>query len=1722
MNRRKNRRPTSRKPLSVRRSSAIEWLESRQLLTTTPSGYLNLVLASDQSGAAMLTDSQFTSPWGLAVSPGGGPLWAADNTSGDISRFSGSVSGSPFTQKSSLTVTAGAPTAITFNPTSDFTVGSGATSGPALFLIASQNGEIDGWNTLMGASTAQATTVSGADFTGLAVANNGTNSFLYAADFQNAKIDVFNASFQPTTVTPANTTLSTSAFTDSNLPSGYAPYNVQLFNNQLYVTYALQSGVATKTPTAGAGDGAIDVYNLDGSLVQRLVAPGGSLNEPYGLAMAPSSFGDFQGDLLVANGGDGHILAYDSTGAPQGALNAGPGTSSPITIPGVRGLTFGNGATSGAGDVSNLFYSASNNGHGQLGEILNAFDQPLAVIPTTLSAEQGSTLSGTLATLTDSNANLTTSGFSAQINWGDGNSSTPTLVANGNGGFNVQDSHSYATAGVRPVTLTVSDGTKSITAIAEANVVDTSFTATPVTLDATESEAFTGSVGSFTDSSGPGVATDYVANIDWGDGSTSAGTPSLSGGTYGVTGSHTYTQVGSFTVTVAVAERNGTSNTPIGSFASSATVADPNTLTATATTFDATQGTSTNVTVATFTDTNVAATADIFSATIDWGTGEGTSTGAVTGSNGNFTVMGSHAYVANGTLTATVTINDAPGTAAASATSTANVADGNTFTPQAKTVVATEGQSFSGVVATFLDTNSLVRASDFTATIDWGDGSAPGSGSVSAASGTLTVIGTNTYTTSGVSSPITVTVTENAPGTVTATATSTAAIPKQDLTGAGATITATATTASSQQVLATFTPESGNTADQFTASIDWGDGGGFLPGTVSLGGDGTYTVVGSHTYAAPGAFTPDVLVYESTASGTATPAAAFTATANVASPIVLTPMTLTGTEHAATAYTVATFTDNVAGVSAGDFTATIDWGDGTSASVVNATSSGDGVFTVIGTHAYADEGVKAANGSVEGPFTVTVTVTDNPNGFSTSATSTATMAEADNFTSGTATLSTTKGVAFSGPVAVFVDADTTSTAGDFTAVISWDGNTVTAGTVTGSNGHFTVSGSHTYSQDGGFPLSVTIQDDSGLAGAAEKIATANAVVMPGTGFSASSTAITATEGQSFSGAAAFFTDLGSTNPASAFTATINWGDGTSTTGGNVTGSNGNYTVSGGHTYAEEGSFQVTVQIVQTATTASLSATSTANVSDADVLTGTGLTVSATPGVTFTGTVATFTDVSTAATAGDFTATIDWGDGSSTTGGSVTGSNGTFTVSGSHAYSQIGSDVVRVTLSDKTPGTATATATGLASVTTTTTTTATATISGEVFNDFNDDGIFSPGEPGLAGRTVFLNVDGSGQADGTNPQTTTDASGNFTFTGLTAGSYAVMEAVTPNQGVTVTTPTQTVSVTAGQTVSGVEIGNLMTSPVVPMHAVTVPPAASDANTAYIDAIYQVILGHAPDAAGLASWQQQLASGASRASVAQGIWDSAEHRGIQVEQFYQEFLGRASDPQGKAFWTAAFDSWGTDQIEVAGFLSSAEYQNNHSGNTALVDAIYQDIDLRTADSSGESYWVSQLNGGESLVNVLFTFIYGPEASTAVVDAFYAQFLHRAPDAATLQSLVNQLSGKTITADQLAVQILSSDEFFSDVTTAQAPAFTSAHSASFASGTGGTFTVSASGTPVAGISETDTPPAGVSLGTSSGGNATLTVSPAVAAGTYHLNFKAGNGVGTAATQTFTLTIT
>jgi len=311
-------------------------------------------LVANLAGAADVTDPNLVNPWGIAFNPFG-PVWVANNGTGVSTLYDGT--GAPNSLIVQVptpgAVTGGHPTGVVYNGSGDFVVSAGGTSGPSRFIFATEDGVIAGWAANVDQTHAlrviDNSTATGAVYKGLAISANGTGSLLYAADFHNNKIDVFNGSFSPVTLTSG-------AFTDPNLPAGFAPFGIQAIEGNIYVSYAMQD--ANKhDDVKGAGLGFVNIFDPNGQLIKRLISQG-NLNAPWGMALAPAGFGDFGNRLLVGNFGDGTINAYDiETGQLAGQLTGVNGN--PITIDGLWGLAFGNGFSSQP--VNTLFFTAGPN-----------------------------------------------------------------------------------------------------------------------------------------------------------------------------------------------------------------------------------------------------------------------------------------------------------------------------------------------------------------------------------------------------------------------------------------------------------------------------------------------------------------------------------------------------------------------------------------------------------------------------------------------------------------------------------------------------------------------------------------------------------------------------------------------------------------------------------------------------------------------------------------------------------------------------------------------------------------------------------------------------------------------------------------------------------------------------------------------------------------------------------------------------------------------------------------------------------------------------------------------------------------------------------------------------------------------------------------------------------------------------------------------------------------
>jgi uncharacterized protein (TIGR03118 family) len=302
-------------------------------------------------------DRSLINGWGLAAGPTT-PWWTSDNRTNSSTLYTGAGAKSP------LTVSVqGGPTGIVFNGNAnDFAISQEGKSGSARFLFATAAGTILSWSpSVNGTAALPAVDRAGqhAIYKGLATLNDR----LYATDFHNRRVGVFDATFAPVSA----------PFKDPRIPKGYAPFGIQALDGHIFVTYARQDK-ARNHDVPGGGTGYVDEFTPAGQLVAR-VAQGGRKNappnSPWGLALAPSTYGVFGGDLLVGNFGNGRISAYQNRGGGhwvyKGQLRSGDGTL--LTIEGLWGLAFGNGSAAGA--ANSLYFAAGPGGesHGAFGSI---------------------------------------------------------------------------------------------------------------------------------------------------------------------------------------------------------------------------------------------------------------------------------------------------------------------------------------------------------------------------------------------------------------------------------------------------------------------------------------------------------------------------------------------------------------------------------------------------------------------------------------------------------------------------------------------------------------------------------------------------------------------------------------------------------------------------------------------------------------------------------------------------------------------------------------------------------------------------------------------------------------------------------------------------------------------------------------------------------------------------------------------------------------------------------------------------------------------------------------------------------------------------------------------------------------------------------------------------------------------------------------------------------
>ena len=320
---------------------------AQRVLADGVNSFTQTNLVSDIPGMAKTTDPNLANPWGVSFGPTS-PFWVSDNKTGLATLYNGAGDIIPLvvTVPPPGGVPTSAPTGQVFNSSTSFN--------SDVFIFASEDGIISGWRGALGTTAEVLTDQSGAGsvYKGLAIATVGGHQYLYATDFHNNSITVVPG--------PGAGAL-TGNFTDPKLPAGYAPFNIQTIGGKLYVTYAVQDA-AKHDDVSGPGHGIVDVFDLQGNFLQRLIS-NGPLNSPWGMAIAPTGFGNFGNDLLVGNFGDGTINAFDpSTGNFLGQLDSANGM--PLINLGLWDLTFGNGGN--GGNRSDLYFTAGIPGTGQV------------------------------------------------------------------------------------------------------------------------------------------------------------------------------------------------------------------------------------------------------------------------------------------------------------------------------------------------------------------------------------------------------------------------------------------------------------------------------------------------------------------------------------------------------------------------------------------------------------------------------------------------------------------------------------------------------------------------------------------------------------------------------------------------------------------------------------------------------------------------------------------------------------------------------------------------------------------------------------------------------------------------------------------------------------------------------------------------------------------------------------------------------------------------------------------------------------------------------------------------------------------------------------------------------------------------------------------------------------------------------------------------------------
>jgi phospholipase C len=1201
-----------------------------------------------------------------------------------------------------------------------------------------------------------------------------------------------------------------------------------------------------------------------------------------------------------------------------------------------------------------------------------------------LTPAEGNVFQGVVAFFTDADPGGTTGDYTATIAWGDGQTS-PGPIAAASGGFTVAGNHTYAEEGSYPLTVTVRDAGGATTTISGMlTVSDSALRLTPPTT-LVERASFQGAVATFTDTDDSSVG-DFSAMVNWGNGQQTTGTiQATTPGHYAIIAAQTYAEEGSYPFTVTLTdERDGSS--PLT--ASGTVVVADAPLQASAQNLKPTQGSAFNGVVTAFRDPGSDGTISDYSATITWGDGH-TSAGTVqSDGQGGFTVSGGNTFAEEGTYTVTVLLQDQGG-ARASVSSEALVQDASlqgvatTFSPSA-------GGAFDGVVASFRDPGSEGTASDYRATIAWGDGTTS-AGAVFGSGASFQVAGVKTYAAVG---SYTITVTVQDEGGAAATIASAVSVTGTGLAASGQAVAAQDGIAANLLV-ATFTDLRGNgTPGASTVSINWGDGQ-TSPGSVTATSVTTFTVHGSHSYAEEG--TEAVMVSIQGPGGGAS-VTAYSLVSVADAPLTGLARTVAATEAAAFSGTVANFTDADRAGAAQEYSATIFWGDGTtSAGAIVANSAGG--FDVQGRHTYAE----AAS------YAVVVTIHD-AGGAAVVVHETASIAAAD-LTDAGQNLTAVEQTPFSGTVATFTDPAGTGMASAYSTIITWGDGQTSVGTITASSATaFTVEGSHLYAAAGTYRVTVRITHDN-ISVTANGTAHVADMPLPALsnntafGYLASIDIFTPMQGVLYSGPVAMFTDPGSDGALSAYSVTIHWGDGT-TTPGTVSPANDprTFMVSGTHTYAAPGAHLVTVQVVDDSGAQT-------------TLPGAALVYAGTP---TRREVALLYSTLLGRTV-DPTGLTDW-DSYLTQGVPVAEVAAALEATTEYRGRAVQDLYLRLLERDADPA-------GLATF----------------VGMLNNGGTLEQVAVAISGSPEYFQRRGSGTnggfltaiyADALNRAP--DSAGRAAFdqalaNGTSTTQVAAILYGSPEyqhdlvhaafQEFLSRAPTASeLSVYTAELVAGATSTRVRAD-------IAGAGQPETGNQRFVGQLYLDVLGRCVDPAALQSWTAKLGQGVSRAAVASAIATSPEARQHEVTEVYEELLQRPPDAQGLQAFTNQLEGGGTEEQVAVLLAGSPEYFQRRSGDTndGFLTVLYSDALHRAVDAQSRMAWDQKLASGTAPTQVAAAIFSSPEYQQDLVESLYQRVLHRSADSDGLGHIRTMLQ-QGMSNEQVLALLIGSAEYLS----------------------------------------------------------------------------------------------